>query len=177
MNTDILNIESKSVATANLAARSLSQIVDLRKKALAAMFDNYYTTTHKLEEVAIVRGIHFIDDASSININKTWFAMENVGLPIIWIMGLEAVSDNISAIVNTISQKVRIIINCGQISNTKTFENVVQTIINVPDLEMAVKTAYMYAAEGDAVLFSPSTGRMEDVAANARVFVNAVNEL
>ncbi|MDR0789177.1 MAG: hypothetical protein LBO06_00110 [Bacteroidales bacterium] len=177
MITDILKIHNDNVNTANLAARSFTQISELRKKALASMFDNYYITTHKLVEIATIRGVHFIDDSASTNINKTWFAIENVGLPVIWIMNSDTEMDNLASIIDTVSNRVRIIINYGQTYNARIFQNAVKTIIDAPNLASAVRVAFMYAAEGDAVVFSPSIGSAEDITSNARVFINAVNEL
>ena len=177
MMTNILNINKNDVSFDNLATKDFAKIVKLRKSNLAKMFDSYYETPHRLSEIAIIRGVHFIDDTSSININRTWFSMEKISMPIIWIVPCEAMNNNLEAITDTVNEKVKIIVTYGQNSVITTFNGVVKTVINEASLEEAIKTAYMYALEDDAIVFSPSTGNLEDVSFKAWTFINTVKEL
>ncbi|MDR1848194.1 MAG: hypothetical protein LBR17_08815 [Bacteroidales bacterium] len=176
MATNLFTLEQNKVNYTGLAARNLTQLIRMRKKTLVTMFDNYSNSQHRSAEIAIIKGIRFIDDAQAINPNMTWFMLESLSQSIIWIMGAENKYD-LTQLVPTIREKVRIIINCGNETNTNPFKNEVSTIINVSDLTQAVRTAFLYAAVGETVVFSPACGEKKQIIENANRFIKAVNEL
>jgi len=165
-----------------LAGRNYEFIRFMRKKNLLKMFEYADEKPHKMNEIATIRGIKFIDDSASICVNSTWYALESISENIIWIMGDEngdkVKSEDLSTLIPSVINKVRVIINIGNDNNIKPFAGLVSSIIKVFNIKDAVSVAYQYASANETVLFSPTTGKnSEQIETNATMFKRAVNDL
>ncbi|MDR1725082.1 MAG: hypothetical protein LBR28_01655 [Bacteroidales bacterium] len=167
-----------------LASRNYASIANVRKRVLQQMFEYNGIQNHRMREVATVKGVKFIDDAAALCANSTWFMLESLNQNAIWIIGCERYYElksknyeELSTLIPSASEKVRILINIGNEDRLKPFVGIVPTMINVANVEEAVKIAYEYASNDDVVVFSPACGEKENVSINATNYIRAINEL
>lgn len=118
---------------------------------------------HKLERVASVRGVEFINDSRSITLNGSWYALECMVKPTIWIMGEMLDEKDLLPLGNLIDGKVQAIISLTEEGDTRVaaLGNYVPIILQEKDLEKAIKKAYALSDRGDVVLFSPGAKARE----------------
>jgi len=113
---------------------------------------------HRMERVIKVHGIEFINDSKATNVNSTWYALECVANPVIWIAGGVDKGNDYSELEELVKEKVKAII-CMGLDNSKihkAFDKIVSNIIDVRSMQEAVQTAYFLGKDGDAVLLSPA---------------------
>jgi UDP-N-acetylmuramoylalanine--D-glutamate ligase len=142
----------------SMAASIAARFLDIRKKSIKESLADFQGVEHRLEYVASVRGIQFINDSKATNVNSTWYALENANRPVIWIAGGLDKGNDYSALLQLVTAKVKAII-CLGIDNRKimeTFSPVCSMIIETQSMADAVKTAYNIGNKGDSVLLSPA---------------------
>jgi UDP-N-acetylmuramoylalanine--D-glutamate ligase len=161
----------------DLAGRKYNNILTARNKVMLANFAQQDIITARVKEVATIRGIKFIDDSLSIKPNSTWFMLATMTQSLIWIMGNGDCHCDMTSLIPIAREKVRIIINCGKREIAKPFMGLIPTIINTNNISEAVKAAYLYAAIGETVVYSPSCGEKTSIAENSKEFSMAINEL
>ncbi|MGZ8511180.1 MAG: glutamate ligase domain-containing protein, partial [Chitinophagaceae bacterium] len=113
---------------------------------------------HRMEFVATIRGIEFINDSKATNVNSTWYALESMTKPIVLILGGVDKGNDYSLIGELVKEKVKAIICLGA-DNRKiheAFGNIVSTIVNTNNAIDAVQSAFHFSAKGDVVLLSPA---------------------
>ena len=113
---------------------------------------------HRLEFVVKVYGIEFINDSKATNVNSTWYALESMTKPVIWIAGGVDKGNDYSILKDLVKDNVKAIICLGKANKKihKAFSGVVESIINAASMEEAVKTAYLMGTKGDTILLSPA---------------------
>jgi UDP-N-acetylmuramoylalanine--D-glutamate ligase len=175
---------SKEREAQTLAARHYDQIRIARQRNLQAFIEESTAKIHHNVEIATIRGVKFLDDCASVTANSTWFSLESLSTSIILIMGCESQCqlrltdyEDLATLIPTLREKVRIIVNVGDAQYAKPFVGIVPTIINVRNVEDAVKCAYLYAAADESVVYSPSLGDRQQTDTNAHIYARAVNEL
>jgi UDP-N-acetylmuramoylalanine--D-glutamate ligase len=182
MNFETLAQQSISTQHETMAASVAQRIYELRKKSLLESFGGFRNEDHRLEHVASVRGIEFINDSKATNVNATWYALEKMTKPLVWIVGGQDAKNDYKALKSLVQEQVKAIV-CLGIDNTKIckeFGNMVSIIVQTTSAKDAVDTAYRLAETGDAVLFSPaapSFDLFESYEDRGNQFKNAVNEL
>ena len=135
-----------------------------------------------METVANIHGIEFINDSRACSINSTWFALESMRKPVIWIAGgLDRVLDY-SQLYTLVTRKVKAIVCLGEESRRfhKAFGSTEIPIVPVADMNEAVDMAYYMGKTGDAVLLSPgcpSVDRFESFEDRGSRFRLAVKNL
>jgi UDP-N-acetylmuramoylalanine--D-glutamate ligase len=113
---------------------------------------------HRLEFVATVNGIEFINDSKATNVNSTWYALESMQKPTIWIVGGQDKGNNYAELTDLVKEKVKAIV-CLGVDNKKiikAFKGVVETIVETENAVDAVALSYRLGTKGDAVLLSPA---------------------
>lgn len=113
---------------------------------------------HRLEKFLKVHGIHFINDSKATNVNSTWYALESMNTPVIWIAGGIDKGNNYDVIKDLVEDKVGTLVCLGK-DNTKlhkAFGKRVENIIDASNMEEAVSKAYYLASKGDTILLSPA---------------------
>ena len=141
-----------------MAAGIAGVLVGIRKEKIREVVATFESLEHRLEFVATVRGVDFINDSKATNINSTWFALEDMKKPTILIMGGVDKGNDYTIIDEMVRQKVKAII-CLGVDNSKItayFKNKVRVIIETTTAAQAVKAAFNLAAKGDTVLLSPA---------------------
>lgn len=142
----------------DMAASISAKLVSLRKESIRECLSDFQNIEHRLEFVANIHGIEFINDSKATNINSVWYALETANKPVFWIAGGIDKGNDYSKIHQLVKDKVKAII-CLGIDNTKiieAFRNTVPEIYESSSMEEAVNTAYSLAMKGDQVLMSPA---------------------
>lgn len=141
-----------------MAACVAAGIMDIRKEQIREAVQVFQNLPHRMEPVATVRGVEFINDSKATNVNSTWYALESMTKPTILIMGGVDKGNDYSLITDLVKEKVKAIICLGT-DNRKiheAFGNIVSPIVNTGSALEAVHAAYLFATKGDAVLLSPA---------------------
>ncbi len=141
-----------------MAACVATSTMDLRKEKIREAVTTFQSLEHRMESVAKVRGVEFINDSKATNINSTWFALETMLKPTILILGGVDKGNDYSLIAELVKEKVKAIICLGT-DNRKiheAFGNIINPIVNTGSAVEAVHAAFHFAEKGDVVLLSPA---------------------
>ena len=141
-----------------MAAAVASSVVGIRKDRIRDAVTSFESLEHRMEKVATVKGIDFINDSKATNVNSAWFALESMDKPVTLILGGVDKGNDYDLIKEMVAEKVKAIV-CLGIDNEKihdAFEGIVSTIIDATSASEAVKAAYAVSQKGDVVLLSPA---------------------
>jgi UDP-N-acetylmuramoylalanine--D-glutamate ligase len=165
-----------------MAACVAASTVGIRKEKIRDAVKTFESLEHRMETVANVRGVEFVNDSKATNVNSTWFALESMNKPVILILGGVDKGNDYSLLFDLVKEKVKAVV-CLGIDNTKlhkAFGNVVEIMVNTSSAEEAVKAAFHLASKGDVVLLSPACASF-DLFSNyedrGKQFKEAVKEL
>ncbi|HNW88310.1 MAG TPA: UDP-N-acetylmuramoyl-L-alanine--D-glutamate ligase [Bacteroidales bacterium] len=142
----------------SMAAGVISRLFDIRKDIIKESMSEFQGVEHRLEFVTKVHGIEFINDSKATNVNSTWFALESMVRPVIWIVGGVDKGNDYSCLKPLVKDKVKAIVCLGN-DNQKIFEEfatLIPVIKEAPTAEEAVQTSYNLGMPGDVVLLSPA---------------------
>ncbi len=141
-----------------MAAAIAAAILGIRKEKIREAVKTFHNLEHRMEFVATVRGIEFINDSKATNVNSTWYALESMEKPTILILGGVDKGNDYSIIEDLVKEKVKAIV-CLGVDNKKiyhTFQNIIPCIIETDNAHAAVVQAFELAEKGDVVLLSPA---------------------
>lgn len=141
-----------------MAAAVASSVVGIRKDRIRDAVTSFESLEHRMEKVATVKGIDFINDSKATNVNSAWFALESMDKPVTLILGGVDKGNDYDLIKEMVAEKVKAIV-CLGIDNEKiheAFGGIVSTIIDATSASEAVKAAYEVSQKGDVVLLSPA---------------------
>ena len=141
-----------------MAACVAAMTLDIRKDKIREAVQNFQSLEHRMEHVATVRGVEFINDSKATNVNSTWYALESMTKPTVLILGGVDKGNDYSLIAEMVKEKVKALICLGT-DNRKiheAFGNTMGTIVNTTTAAEAVHAAYHFASKGDVVLLSPA---------------------
>jgi UDP-N-acetylmuramoylalanine--D-glutamate ligase len=141
-----------------MAACVAGSTMDIRKNKIREAVQTFENLEHRMEMVATVRGVEFINDSKATNVNSTWFALESMTKPTILILGGIDKGNDYSLMDELVAEKVKAIV-CMGIDNTKihqAFKDKVAVIVDTASAEDAVQAAFQLGAVGDVVLLSPA---------------------
>ena len=143
----------------NTMAAGLSAVVmDIRKEKIREAVQTFKSLEHRMELVATIKGVEFINDSKATNINSTWFALESMTKPTILILGGIDKGNDYSLIMDMVKEKVKAIV-CMGVDNKKiheAFGNVVELLVNTSNAKDAAQAAFHFANKGDVVMLSPA---------------------
>ncbi|HUC81664.1 MAG TPA: UDP-N-acetylmuramoyl-L-alanine--D-glutamate ligase [Flavisolibacter sp.] len=140
-----------------MAASVAGATMDIRKNKIREAVQTFENLEHRMEPVATVRGVEFINDSKATNVNSTWYALESMTKPTILILGGVDKGNDYSLVMDLVKEKVKAIV-CMGTDNSKihaAFDGEVK-LIDTGSAENAVKAAFEAAAPGDVVLLSPA---------------------
>lgn len=160
MNMSIhdLSIKGKHNQYNSMAAGISARIAGIRKEKIRESFATFEGLEHRLEFVATVRGVDFINDSKATNVNSVWYALESMKQPTVLILGGQDKGNDYNEIMELVKEKVKAIV-CMGIDNKPihdAFDGEIDDIVDTNSAEAAVKAAYAIAEKGDAVLLSPA---------------------
>ncbi len=141
-----------------MAAAVVGRIQGMRKSTIRESFSDFRNVEHRLERISMVRGVEFVNDSKATNVNSTWYALESITKPIIWIAGGVDKGNDYSILEPLVSKKVKAIVAIGEdvLKIHHAFSRKVDLIVNTQSMEEAVKMGYHLADSGDCVLLSPA---------------------
>jgi UDP-N-acetylmuramoylalanine--D-glutamate ligase len=158
MTLENLASQGNHAIQVSMAAGIGPRIREIRKDSIKESFADFQDLEHRLEKVANVHGIEFINDSRATNVNSTWFALETMSKPVIWIAGGIDTGNDFTILQGLIRKCVKAVICLGQ-DNDLLISAIRET--NVPYLTTqsmaeAVELAYLAGTKGDVVLLSPA---------------------
>jgi UDP-N-acetylmuramoylalanine--D-glutamate ligase len=158
MSIHELALKGKHNTQNALAAGIAARLVEIRKDIVRESFEDFTNVEHRLEFVAKVNGIEFINDSKATNINSAWFALESMESPTVWIVGGVDKGNDYSELTALVREKVKAIICLGE-DNQKiidAFTGIVETIVEAKSAMEAVAYGYRLAQKDEIVLLSPA---------------------
>ena len=141
-----------------MAAGIAASTIGIRKEKIRDAVKNFHSLEHRMEFVAMVRGVEFINDSKATNVNSTWYALESMNKPTVLILGGVDKGNDYSLIADLVKEKVKAIV-CMGTDNSKiiaAFKDMVPMIIETDSAKKAVNAAFKIAAKDDLVLLSPA---------------------
>jgi UDP-N-acetylmuramoylalanine--D-glutamate ligase len=141
-----------------MAACLSAATMDIRKEKIREAVQNFQSLEHRMEYVATVRGVEFINDSKATNVNSAWYALESMTRPTVLILGGVDKGNDYSLIADLVKDKVKAIICLGTDNNKihEAFGNTISTIVDTKSALDAVHGAFHFATKGDTVLLSPA---------------------
>lgn len=157
MEQDLLALTGTHNLYNSLASGIAAKIVDIHDEKIRASLSDFTGVEHRLEKVARVRGVDYINDSKATNVNSCWYALQSMLTPVVLILGGTDKGNDYSEIEELVKKKARALIFLGA-DNAKLhafFDGKVGRIEDAHSMEEAVAKAYKLAAKGDTVLLSP----------------------
>ncbi|MBC2844461.1 UDP-N-acetylmuramoyl-L-alanine--D-glutamate ligase [Winogradskyella flava] len=182
MPTDNITLEGKHNIKNAMAASTVAHLLKIRKQTIRESLENFQGVEHRLEHVLKINKVQYINDSKATNVNATYFALESMDAPTVWIVGGVDKGNDYKELFPFVNEKVKAII-CLGVDNEKLFKafgNMVDVIIETQYMSEAVKIAYKVADAGDNVLLSPACASFdlfENYEDRGRQFKNAVRNL
>lgn len=157
MNEDDLSLHGRHNLYNSMAAGISARLLDIRKEDIRKALSNFESVEHRLEPVATVRGVQFINDSKATNVNSCWYALESMKTKVVLILGGKDKGNDYSEIEQLVKDKVSAIV-CMGVDNTKLhvfFDDKVASICDAGSMKEAVDKAFAAAKPGETVLLSP----------------------
>lgn len=182
MKIEELALQGKHNLFNSMAAGVTSRIFELRKELVRESLSNFENLEHRLEFITKVNDVTFINDSKATNVNSTWYAIESIDHPIVWVAGGVDKGNDYDDLLPLVKAKVKALI-CLGVDNSKlhaAFGGHIPTIINVSSAQEAVEAAYELAHAGDTVLLSPACASFdlfENYEDRGQQFKSAVRKL
>jgi UDP-N-acetylmuramoylalanine--D-glutamate ligase len=157
MELEELSLTGKHNLYNSMAAGISANVAGIRKETIREALSSFAGVEHRLEKVAKVNGVEYINDSKATNVDAAWYALECQTRPVIWIVGGTDKGNDYTCLIPLAKEKVKAMI-CMGLDNSKfheSFEGVVPQIHDVTSAQDAVKLADKLSASGDVVLLSP----------------------
>ncbi len=158
METETMALEGKHNMKNAMAATSVAKLMKIRNATIRESLSNFQGVEHRLEKVLKIQNVQYINDSKATNVNATFFALDSMNTPTVWIVGGVDKGNDYNELMSLVREKVKAII-CLGIDNKKiidVFGNVVDIMIEVNNVEDAVKMGQRLTEKGDTVLLSPA---------------------
>ena len=158
MPTTNLALEGKHNIKNAMAAATVAHLLKIRKETIRESLECFQGAEHRLEHVLKINKVQYINDSKATNVNATYFALESMSAPTVWIVGGVDKGNDYSALFPFINEKVKAIICLGKDNEVlfQNFEQMVDIIVETQYMSEAVKIAYNIATAGENVLLSPA---------------------
>ncbi len=157
MEQDLLALTGTHNLYNSLASGIAAKLADIKDESLRKSLSDFQGVEHRLEKVARVNGIEFINDSKATNVNSCWYALQSMKTKVVLIIGGKDKGNDYSEIESLVKSKVKALVYLGA-DNSKLhafFDGKVNQIADTSSMEEAVKEAYKLAEPGDTVLLSP----------------------
>jgi UDP-N-acetylmuramoylalanine--D-glutamate ligase len=158
MNIEELSLQGKHNVYNNMASGMVAKAQELRNETMKESMGSYVNIAHRLEHVAYVGGVNYINDSKATNVNSVWYALESYSPGIILLLGGVDKGNDYEMLRELVRQKVKAIICIGKDTSRihDSLEDDVEVIVNSSSMEDAVHIASHLAKKGDTVLLSPA---------------------
>ncbi len=158
METEYIALEGKHNMKNAMAATSVAKLMKIRNATIRESLSSFQGVEHRLEKVLKIQNVQYINDSKATNVNATFFALDSMNTPTVWIVGGVDKGNDYNELMSMVREKVKAII-CLGVDNKKiigVFGNVVDIMVEVDNMEDAVKMAQRLTEKGDTVLLSPA---------------------
>ena len=158
MNVNELGLIGKHNVSNSLAAAVAAKIINIHNEKLKASLSDFKSVEHRLEPVLTIGGIDFINDSKATNVNATYFALESMTKPVVWIVGGTDKGNDYNEVLPFVKKKVKAIV-CLGVDNQKIidfFSPYIDTIVETNTMKDCVEQSYKLASKGETVLLSPA---------------------
>jgi UDP-N-acetylmuramoylalanine--D-glutamate ligase len=158
METESIALEGKHNMKNAMAATSVAKLMQIRKATIRESLSSFQGVEHRLEKVLKIQNVQYINDSKATNVNATFFALDSMNMPTVWIVGGVDKGNDYNELMSLVREKVKAII-CLGVDNKKlidAFGNVVDIMVEVTNMNDAVQMAQRLTEKGDAVLLSPA---------------------
>ena len=165
-----------------MAASTIANLLEITKESIRESLSDFKGAPHRMEKVLTIQHVQYINDSKATNINATFFAIQSIETPLIWIVGGVDKGNNYDELLPMIRKKAKAII-CLGLDNENlrdTFENVSDIFIETESMSEAVKIAHKVATAKDTVLLSPACASFDlfkNYEDRGNQFKNAVRNL
>lgn len=182
MTIEELALQGKHNIYNSMAAGIATRLVEVRNEAIRESLADFQNVEHRLEFVARINNIDFINDSKATNVNSTWYALESMTTPVVWIVGGVDKGNDYAELFDLVREKVKAIVCLGTDNKKilKAFGDKVEVITETTSAKDAVNAAYRLAKKGETVLLSPACASFdlfENFEDRGRQFKNAVRSL
>ena len=142
----------------SMAAGIAARVLEVRNETIRESLSDFQNVEHRLERVATVNEVEFINDSKATNVNSAWFALESMEKPVIWIVGGTDKGNDYTSLLDLVKQKVKAIVCLGKDNEKihKAFGHIIPTIVDTDNALSAVQQSYDLAEPGYVVLLSPA---------------------
>ncbi|WP_158729587.1 MULTISPECIES: UDP-N-acetylmuramoyl-L-alanine--D-glutamate ligase [unclassified Flavobacterium] len=158
MDTEHIALEGKHNIKNAMAATSVAKLMQIRKATIRESLSNFQGVEHRLEKVLKIQNIQYVNDSKATNVNATFFALDSMNAPTVWIVGGVDKGNDYNELMSLVREKVKAIV-CLGVDNKKiidAFGNVVDVMVEVTSMTDAVRMAQRLSEKGDTVLLSPA---------------------
>ncbi len=158
METETIALEGKHNMKNAMAATSVAKLMQIRKATIRESLSNFQGVEHRLEKVLKIQNVQYINDSKATNVNATFFALDSMNTPTVWIVGGVDKGNDYNELMSLVREKVKAIV-CLGVDNKKlidAFGNVVDVMLEVNNMNDAVRMAQRLTEKGDTVLLSPA---------------------
>lgn len=157
MELELLALEGMHNIYNSLASGIVAKLMDITNEQLRASLSDFKGVPHRLEKVATVRGVQYINDSKATNVNSCWYALQSMRSKTVLILGGVDKGNDYSEIEELVRAKARALIFLGKDNSRlhEFFDGKVQEIRDAGSMKEAVDAAYELAQKGDTVLLSP----------------------
>lgn len=141
----------------SMAAGLSASLLNIKDEKIRVALEDFEAVEHRLEYVATIDGVRYVNDSKATNVNSTWYALESMTEPTILILGGKDKGNDYTEIESLVKEKVKAIVCMGK-DNTKLldfFKGKVPKIVSTDSMERAVAACRNIAQEGETVLLSP----------------------
>lgn len=141
----------------SMAASITACLYNVSDENLRASLKSFEGAEHRLEDVAVVGGVRYVNDSKATNVNSCWYALQCQTTDVVLILGGKDKGNDYTEIESLVKEKVKAIV-CLGVDNTKLhsfFDGKVSVVVDARSMEEAVKKCYGLAKKGDTVLLSP----------------------
>ena len=141
-----------------MAASTVASIFEISKDSIRDSLTHFKGAPNRMEKVLTIQRVEYINDSKATNVNATFFALDSIHTPIVWIVGGVDKGNDYALIEQMVVEKVKAIICLGECNQKiiKFFNGKVDTIVQASSMNEAVKQSFSLADKGDTVLLSPS---------------------
>jgi UDP-N-acetylmuramoylalanine--D-glutamate ligase len=158
MSITELALQGKHNIYNSMASGIVAKVLELRNESIRESMGNFKNIEHRLEFVAKISDVTYINDSKATNVNSTWYALESVGTDVVLILGGVDKGNDYTMLKDLVKRKVSSIVCLGKDNKRihEAFEDDVDIIVNTFSAVEAVQVAYHLAKKGDTVLLSPA---------------------
>ncbi|HSZ26010.1 MAG TPA: UDP-N-acetylmuramoyl-L-alanine--D-glutamate ligase [Cytophagaceae bacterium] len=140
-----------------MAASLVAARMGVKKEIIQEGLSDFVNAAHRMEFVAEIDGIKFVNDSKATNVDSAYYALDAIKEPIVWIAGGVDKGNDYSALNEVVKGKVKVLVCLGKENGklVNAFKNIIPIIIETQEIEACAKICLEKAVAGDVVLLSP----------------------